>query len=305
MRIVIMGAGALGSVIGGFLSKNNNVTLIGRLPHVNKIKKDGLKISGIWGEHVFYPEVCTSPKEVKEIPELIIITTKAYDTAKALSQLECIISEENYVMSMQNGIGNEEIIASYVGKERTLGGMAIFGAIMVAPGHSKVTVYASECLVGSLVKDMEIAKRIAKILDNAGIPTKATDDIIRDKWMKAFYNIALNPLSAILDKEYGFLGKHENAKKIIKHLLREAFEVAKAEGVNLKYDWQGYYNYLINKQLPPTAKHISSMLQDLKRGKKTEIDYLNGMIVKLGKKHGIATKANEIITNIIKLMEVK
>ena len=305
MNIVVMGAGALGSVIGGFLSKNNNVTLIGRLPHVNKIKKSGLEISGIWGEHVFHPSACVSPEEVKETPELIIITTKAYDTARAVELLECIISKETYVMSMQNGIGNEEIIANSIGSGKTLGGMAIFGAIMVEPGHSKVTVYASECLVGSLTGDMKVAERIAKTLNNAGIPTIATEDIIREKWMKAFYNIALNPLSAILDKEYGFLGKHEEAKKIITHLLKEAFEVAKAEGVNLKYDWRAYYDYLMNRQLPPTASHLSSMLQDLKKGKKTEIDYLNGAIVKLGRKHGVKTPANEIIANIIKLMEVK
>ncbi len=302
---MVFGAGALGSVLGGFLSTRNDVTLIGRLPHVNKIKKFGLRISGIWGNHVFHPKAYTSVDEVEEVPDLVIITTKSYDTPKAVDEIVKIAGPDTYVMSMQNGIGNEEKIAEKIGKERTLGGMAIFGAVLVEPGHSKVTVYASECLIGSLTENIEIAEKIAEVFRESGIPALPTDDIIREKWMKAFYNIALNSLSSILMVKYGFLGRNKEAIKIMEDLIREAFQVAEAEGVNLKYTWEEYLDYFLKKQLPPTAEHESSMLQDIRRGKKTEIDYLNGAIVRLGKKHGIPTPANRIVTYLVKLLEKK
>ncbi|MCP8304039.1 MAG: hypothetical protein H3Z50_00995 [archaeon] len=141
------------------------------------------------------------------------------------------------------------------------------------------------------------------MVSKAGIPALPTDDIIREKWMKVFYNIALNPLSAILKIRYGTLGRYEETKAVIKSMLQEAFEVAKAEGIRLKFTWEEYFDHLIKKQLPPTSEHKSSMLQDIEKHKKTEVEYMNGAIVRLGKVHGIETPVNETIVNIIKTLE--
>jgi len=207
-------------------------------------------------------------------------------------------------MSMQNGIGNEDIISEAVGVDNTMGGMAIFGARLTGPGRAEVTVFASECLVGDLTVGVsKRALKIANVFSQARIPTKASDNIIRDKWMKAFYNVALNPLSAILRVPYGELGTNDATKEIIKSLLQEGFTVALALDVPLKYGWEEYYHYLLEVQLPPTASHKSSMLQDLERGRRTEIDYLNGAVVALGKRLEIPTPVNETITNIIKSLE--
>ncbi|MFQ6050809.1 MAG: ketopantoate reductase family protein [Candidatus Hydrothermarchaeota archaeon] len=302
MNILIMGAGALGSVFGGFLSRTNDVVLVGRDPHIEAINRKGLRISGIWGEHTFNVKAYTDTSGI-ESQDIVFITTKAYDTRKALEQILPLLSEESIVISMQNGIGNEEVIEALVGRRRTMGGMAIFGARIVSPGHVEVTVYASECLVGSLNGDAKKSEMVARLISEAGIPAKPSDDIIREKWMKAFYNIALNPLSAILKVPYGMLGENEGTLAIMRSMLEESFQVARAEGINLRFTAEEYFRYLIEKQLPPTAKHKSSMLQDIERGKRTEIDYLNGFIVKLGKKHGISTPVNETITNILKTME--
>ncbi len=304
MKILIMGAGALGSVFGGFLSNLNDVTLIGRDPHISKINKEGLRISGIWGEHLFTGvKAFTGVSEGIGTQDLIMITTKSYDTKEAVEQIKSLVGENSLVMSMQNGIGNEETIANVVGWNKTVGGMAIFGAQFVGPGHVKVTVIASECRVSPLRGDLEKAREIAKNFSKAGIPTFPSDNIMRDKWMKAFYNIALNPLSAILRVPYGVLGDHDETKQIMRELLDEAFEVAMAEDIKLKFSSGRYLNYLLEKQLPPTANHRSSMLQDIERGKKTEIDYLNGAIVELGKKQGIETPVNETIVSLIKVLE--
>lgn len=304
MKILIMGAGALGSVFGGFLSNLNEVTLVGRDPHISKINRDGLRITGIWGEHLFSDlKAFIEVNEGIRTQDLIMITTKSYNTREAVEEIRPLVGENTLVMSMQNGIGNEETIAGIVGMDKTAGGMAIFGAQFVKPGHVKVTVYASECLVSPLNGDIEKAEEIAENFSKAGIPTLPSDDIVRDKWMKAFYNIALNPLSAILKVRYGALGDHKETKQVMRGLLDEAFEVAKAEGIKMKFSSEGYFKYLLEKQLPPTANHRSSMLQDIERGKKTEIDYLNGAIVELGKKHQIKRPINKTIVNLIKVLE--
>lgn len=306
MKMLIMGAGAIGSVFGGFLSNSQDVTLIGREAHISAIRKKGLRISGIWGEHLFKGlKAFTSADECKEFSpyDLVLITTKSYDTEYAIMQILPLIGEDSIVVSVQNGIGNEEIIAKIVGKERTMGGMAIFGAMLIKPGHIKVTVYASECLFGTLSGDMERSKTVADIITKAGIPSLPTDDIIREKWMKVFYNIALNPLSAILKVRYGVLGIYDETKAMMRSMLQEAFKVAEAEGIRLKFKCEEYFDHLMEKQLPPTAEHLSSMLQDLEKHKKTEVDYMNGAIVRLGKFHKIKTPVNETIVNIIKTLE--
>lgn len=300
-----MGAGAIGSVFGGFLSRSQEVSLVGRGVHIRAVKETGLRITGIWGEHRFENLKAYTPREIPEIEkqDLILITTKSYDTQAAVTQALPLLKKDTLVMSMQNGVGNEELIAGLVGRERTMGGMVIFGAALLAPGHVKVTVYASECLVGMLEGSHEKAEEIAGMFTSAGIPTLPSRSIIRDKWMKAFYNIALNPLSAILRVNYGFLGEHEETRALMKRVLEEAFRVAEAEGVELDMAPGEYYQHLLDKQLPPTAQHRSSMLQDIEKGKKTEIDYLNGAIAKLGRKHGIPTPYNDAITAIIKALE--
>jgi len=299
-----MGAGALGSTFGGFLSRENRVSLVGRRLHMNAIEDKGLRISGIWGKHIFENLVATtSVRDIKEKQDFIFITTKSYDTRVAVMKVKHLLKPEGYVITMQNGIGNEDTAAEIVGNDHTMGAMVIFGATLVEPGHVKVTVYASECRVGELGIKTEKSTEIASIISEAGIPTSPSDDIIRDKWMKAFYNIALNPLSAILKVTYGFLGEHKETKDLMYRLLEEAFQVALAEGVALEVDLDSYFKFFLEKQLPPTASHLSSMLQDIERGKETEIDYLNGFIVEKGKAHDIQTPFNNTMTQIVKSLE--
>ncbi len=308
MNVLIVGAGAMGSVFGGFLSRHHEVTLVGRDPHMAEIKKHGLTVSGVFGDHNFKNLEAVTSVSGPESRDLILITTKSYDTKKAVEQIAGLVGEDTKVVSVQNGIGNEDVVSKVVGADHTMGCMAIFGAAVPEPGHVKVTVYASECLIGSVggaggVGDEKWAAKVADMFSKAGIPTLPTDDIIREKWMKAFYNIGLNPLSAILKVPYGDLKEHDETLVIMKKLIDEAFKIAAARGVKLKFDNDEYFEYFLEKQIPPTAKHKSSMLQDIERGKRTEIDYLNGAIVLMGKRYKIETPVNETITNVVKMLE--
>jgi 2-dehydropantoate 2-reductase len=187
---------------------------------------------------------------------------------------------------MQNGIGNVETLAGVVGEARTVGAMAIFGAVIPEPGSVKVTVIASETLVGEI--DGRLTSRamdLARMLDGAGIPTKPSDNIMREIWHKALYNIALNPLSAIFQVTYG--------------------QIADNPGVDLGMDSPDeYLEILWNRKLPPTRDHRSSMLQDIVRGKRTEIDYINGKVVELGREYGIPTPYNNAVVKIVRAKEV-
>lgn len=315
MRFLVMGAGALGCAFGGMLASHHEVTLVGRERLMKPIREKGLRISGIWGEHLVRLNAVSSVSAVLRggvrTDYIVLLTTKAYDTETAMEELKPLLAESpsTVVLSLQNGIGNVQTIAQFIGEERTLGGMVITGFEIVSEQpvvNVRVTVSADKTKVGEL--NGEITPRLLKIVDafnNAGIPSEAVRNIHSHIWAKAIYNAALNPLSAIFKVPYGALS-NENAFAIIERIVDEAFAVAKAENIKLFWDSPAaYLKFLREVQLPKTASHLSSMLKDIERGKKTEIDFINGVFVRLGKKHNIPTPVNEIIVRQIKFLEAK
>ncbi len=318
-NIAIMGAGAIGSVIGGMLARQGHrVTLIGRQPHMEAVSEHGLLISGIWGEHTVCDiTACTSPlflhpnqyqyqtKHNEGYQDIVFITVKSFDTARAARDVMPLVGPNTMVISMQNGLSNVETLAGIVGRDRMIGGMAIFGAVMPQPGSVEVTVIASETLVGEL--DGSHTPRVeaaARILDSAGIPTKVSDNIMQDIWHKALYNIALNPLSALFQVQYGRIADNPHTRWLIEQMISEAFAVASAAGIDLGFaSPQEFLHILWEQKLPPTREHRSSMLQDILRGKQTEIDYINGAVVRLGREHGIETPYNNAVVRMVKARE--
>lgn len=305
MNFLVMGAGALGSAFGGMLANAGyDVTLIGRESHMKPIREHGLKITGIWGSYVIKNIKAISELKESYKPAVVLLTTKSFDTENAMQELQPLISDDSVVISLQNGIGNEEIIARYVGEERTVGGMVITGFEISKPGEVEVTVSASPTKIGELNnKITPRSKEIAAVFNDAGIPSDAVDNIRMHIWAKALYSAALNPLSAIFRVEYGKLS-NPHSFAIIEALIHEAFEVAEAERIKLFWNSaEEYLDYLWREQIPRTEKHRSSMLNDIERGKRTEIDFLNGVFVTLGKKHNIPTPVNETIVRVIKFLE--
>ena len=307
MKVLVMGAGALGSAFGGMLADAGyDVTLIGREKHMKPIREHGLRISGIWGSHVIKNMVAMSELNANYEPDadVVMLTTKSFDTENAMQELQPLIADDSVVISLQNGIGNEEIIARYVGKERTMGGTVITGFEMPKHGEVEVTVSAATTKIGELNnKITPRSRKIVAIFNEAGIPSDAVDNIRMHIWAKALYSAALNPLSAIFKVEYGKLS-NPHSFAIIEDLIREAFKVAEAEKIKLFWNSaEEYLEYLRREQIPLTEKHRSSMLNDIERGKKTEIDFLNGVFVALSKKHNIPTPVNETIVRVIKFLE--
>ena len=204
MKILVMGAGALGSAVGGFLAKaGHDVTLVGRNPHMESIGEEGLTISGIWGNHKIENLTTQTNMDGLSSFDLILVTTKSPDTEKAAKEL---VGRGSIIISLQNGVGNEEILQKQLGKEKVLGGMVIIGFVITQPGKVKVTVMADKIKIGEM--NGEKSPRLQKIVDMfnaANLPTEAVGNIQQWLWGKLFYNACLNPLGAILEVKYGKL----------------------------------------------------------------------------------------------------
>ncbi len=316
-NFLVFGAGAIGSVVGGFLAQSSQkVTLFGRKPHMDAIKKEGLHISGIWGDHRIQNLSCYS--DLKGLTnrqfDIIFFSVRAYDTTSALRQIAPLVGDNTLVISLQNGLGNIEKIADTVGPDKTVGGRVIFGAKKVEPGHVAVTVYAEEVMLGPIQNaDNESRnmiynrmKTLAEEMTKSGIPTKATMDIEKFLWAKVLYNSALNPLSALLSATYGELADNPFTHQIMEEVIREIFKVADAQKVKLFWDQpEGYFKKFFNQEVPSTAAHRSSMLQAIESGRPVEIDALNGAIVQFAKQENISVPYNDLLTRLVKAKEYK
>lgn len=309
MRVLVMGAGALGSAAGGMLARAGHaVTLVGRDPHMAAIRETGLRITGIWGDHhVENLRACTNLEGIEPGAfEVILIATKSYDTAAAVDAILPLADDHTLICSYQNGLGNAEIIADRAGWSRTVGARAIYGVWIPAPGCAEITVIANPTALGVYTADApaDRVRELAAAMDAAGLPTVYTDRIATVLWGKVAYNCALNPLSALLDVPYGALLETEHTRTIMKDVVEELYAVARAIGVQLDPDTPAaYIELLFERLIPPTAAHYASMREDFRRGRRTEIDALNGAIARYGSEHGVPCPANTLLTRLIHARE--
>jgi len=307
-RILVAGAGALGSVFGGFLRlAGHEVVLLGRHAHMEAIRHCGLRITGIWGDHqVSGLDTAVTATEVSGVFDAVLIAVKSFDTARAAREVASRVGPDGVFISLQNGLGNAEAIEHASGTGRVLSCRVIFGATLDAPGAARVTVYAEPVLVGAaLAPDSAELSRLAQIwsqhFTGAGIPSEYCADVTAALWGKILYNAALNPLGALLGVPYGALPEHADARALMDQVIDEAFAVAVAEGVQLPWTSAAAYRDVFYARLvPSTRNHRSSMLQDLERGRATEIEAINGEVWRRGARHGMVTPANEILTRLLR-----
>jgi 2-dehydropantoate 2-reductase len=310
-HILVAGAGALGCVFGGFLHRaGHRVTLLGRAPQIDAIASKGLQIEGLWGEHRLTGlRLATQAADVHDPFDAILIAVKSYDTRAIATSVAPLLAPQGVAISLQNGLGNVETLSDVMGGQRVLAGRVIFGAEAVAPGRVRVTVYADPVLVGvsrpaAQPRLRVLARSWAERFAAAGIPSAYSDDIEAALWGKVLYNAALNPLGALLGVHYGAVAGDAHTRAIMDLVIDEAFRVALAEGVALPWASAAVYRAVFYDRLvPSTSHHRSSMLQDLERGRPTEIDAINGEVWKRGAAHGIVTPANELLMRLVHARE--
>ena len=291
--------------MGGMLAAaGHEVTFFGIGEHVRAVADSGLNMEGLWGERHVQVACATEIPEQIDPPDWVVLAVKSTDTREALTRVLPKLGRTLGVFCPQNGIGNEEIIAELVGWDRTLAGMVIIGFEIVRPGRVRVTVSADSVKVGRLSGPVDDqVKAFANLLQTAGVPTEAVDRVERFKWAKLLYNAALNPLGAILRVPYGRLVE-EAPWGIIRRQVIEAFAVLSKAGISVAWpDAESYLRHLETVQIPATAGHRASMLQDLDAGRRTEIDSLNGVLVRKGKELDIEVPVNETLVRLIRSLE--
>ena len=305
-RILIAGCGAIGSIFACLLRQAEyDVTILGRPFHLNAIAAGGLRLDGIWGDHYASDfHVATTAAEISGPFDLVLIAVKAYDTLSMVEAVAPLIADEGIAVSLQNGLGNIEILARAFGPERSLGANVLVGAAIPQPGRVTVTVQAAPIILGPLeISDCVMLEKIhawARAFNGAAIPCESTTRVLSHLWAKVFYNAPLNPLGALLDVHYGVLAEEPELRMIMDRVIDEAFEVAARKNIECLWkDADEYREYFYGHLVPSTYDHRSSMLQDLQRGRRTEIDAINGQIWRYGEEAHIPTPYNEIMTRLI------
>ncbi|WP_225335561.1 ketopantoate reductase family protein [Halomicrobium urmianum] len=295
MDVLVFGAGSLGSLLGGLLARDRDVTLVGRDPHVARVREDGLRITGAVEARV-RPEAVTAVADGDGGTtdwDLAVVAVKASDTDAAAAALaDCDLDA---CLSVQNGLGNEERLAAALDCP-VLGGTCTYGARLADPGRVECTGVGEVTLGPHEGGESAAAERVGAAFDDAGIETTVADDVPRRLWAKLAVNAGINVATALADLPNGAL-LDGPANDLARAAAREAARVARAHGIDLSDDEAVA---AVERVATDTADNVSSMRQDLQRGRRTEIDAINGAVVERADE---PVPVNETLTRLVRAWE--
>jgi 2-dehydropantoate 2-reductase len=289
-----MGAGAVGSYFGGMLARRgHDVTLIARPHHVEAIRRDGLRLeTGAFDEHVRL-EASSDPAAVTGA-QLVLFCVKSGDTETAGAQIKPHVSKDAVVLCLQNGCDNDQRLRTILPEPEVAAAVVFVGTEMAGPGHVK------HHGGGELVIDpIHNIPDLAGTLTASAIPTRVSDNVRGQLWLKLILNCAYNAISAIARKRYGEIVLSVGVPDVMRDVIDECLAVAKADGITVPGD----VDAAVRRIVETMPQQYSSTAQDVLRGKPTEIDYLNGHVVRRGRALGITTPANQVLWAMVKLIE--
>lgn len=302
MKVAVVGAGGIGSVFGGRLAAaGHDVWLVHRRAEVvEALRRDGLRLDGVYGDECIAVGATDDTDEIGAC-DLVLILTKARDTRAAATATRPLVAPETLVLTLQNGLGNFETIAEVLGSsDQVLMGMTYLGAASLGPGHVRHTA-AGQTFVGEAAGGASRrAAELAETFSEAGLPTEATDRLLDLAWGKLLINAALNAMCALTGASGTTALQSEAACAFVGLVAEETARVARAIGISLPY-------------LDATARVIQhlrdikdakpSMLQDIERGRPTEIEAINGAVIQAGQRAGVATPYNEALLLLVRARE--
>ncbi len=313
MKILVIGAGAVGiGLAASLMSQNADVSIYARGETAKAIKKNGIKRCGLFENYSFSSEEVKVFSDYRDIAknsfDYVFITSKTTandDISQKLNEFRDILKTDFKIIIFQNGFGNDNAYLRYFDKSEVFCARLITGFARHDRYISEVTVYTEPIQIGSLQnQDPKDLKEIADMIAASGIGCELTDEVDKYLWAKMLYNCALNPLGTILDVNYGKLTENEYSKEIMDRIIDEIFDVINASEYETFWDnSEEYKKIFYNKLVPDTYEHISSTHMDVKRKIKTEIDSLNGSVIRLAETYGIDVSTNRIIYNLIKSIE--
>jgi 2-dehydropantoate 2-reductase len=308
MKITITGSGAMGCRFGAALFEAGHRVLLldGWREHVDAINAGGLRVSDERGDRTVPVPAAGSPRPggpADLVPaDLVIVFAKATQTASAAAAAAGAIGPGTLLLTLQNGLGNIEVLGEYAPAGRLFAGTTTLGTELLGPGHIRA-LGSGETVLGALQPGpSEDAERIGLTLASARIPARVTDDAFGAIWAKVAFNCVMNTLCAIASIPVSALGGYAGFDALALSILGEVAAVAAADGVAVD---TAEALRLMKAQFDPAASgdHLASTLQDLMNGRPTEIAHLNGAVASRAAKHGIAAPANELITQLVQLLE--
>ena len=301
METLIIGAGAIGGLFGALLSPFVPVTFFTTNPgHAGAINRDGLALTALDGQIRRTPaRALTDPRLYGRRAALAIVCTKARSTAQAADIAGQLLAGDGLVLTLQNGLGNLEQIEAAVGATRAAAGTTAQAATLLGPGQVRHAGSGPTVLAAGPGQEGKIAA-VAALFNQAGIPTSVTGDGQALLWSKLIVNVGINALTALLRVPNGTLADIPECESIMARAVAEAVDVARALGVRLP---DGEPLERVKTVCAMTGGNRSSMLQDILAGRPTEVDVINGAVVRKGGEAGIPTPVNRLLTELVKALE--
>jgi len=301
VRVCVVGCGAVGSIFAANLAQLDDVEVwaydLAR-DHVDAINANGLRLSGA-GEVVGTVRATSDPAELPAC-DFGIVATKAMHTEPAIAATAAAFAD-GAVCSVQNGIGNEEVLAGHV--LRVIRGTTFPAGRIVEPGHVQWDV-KGDTSIGPFEPTpapFDQVERLAEACTRAGLPTEAVRDARGPQWRKVIFNAATNPVGALTGLTHGRVCEDQALRRLVSGLVDEGKAVAAAQGIELDADPEELIDHAARPEV--AYDHKASMLQDVEARRQTEIDYLNGGIVRFGREHGVPAPLNEAILALVKGLE--
>ena len=299
MRITIIGPGAMGCLFAAALGKaGNEVTLV---DHVKEraalISSQGIHVEGVTGTYaVKVPVVVSIPPNP---PDAVLLCVKSNQTQEVASTLRAWLQGAKVLVTLQNGVGNREILSALFGADRVLGGVTAEGATLLGPGKIR-HAGKGETVIGPTTLPGGYADYLTSILAQAGFEARSEESVDDVIWGKLIINVGINALTALTRLRNGRLPQIEGSRSVMKEAVVEATAVARGKGIHLPFPDP---LARVEEVCHLTANNIASMLQDVMRNKLTEIDFINGAIVREGKALHIPTPVNATLTSLVKVIE--
>jgi len=300
MKIAILGAGAMGSLFGGYLSRNNEVHLIDVSDKIaNAINSNGLVIEEPDGARNTYPVQCLTDSSSLPEMDLVIVFVKAMYSKSALEKNKRLIGSKTLLLSLQNGAGHEDLLSEYASPDNVVFGTTQHNSAVLSPGVIRHGG-SGHSYVGRLNGKLDGLNELAANLTSCGLEASASSSVNHMVWQKLFTNVSASALTGVLQETLGFIYEDKNAWEMCSRLIHEAVMVAKADGED--FDESAELEK-VRKVCVSSPSGITSICADMRNGRKTEVDTISGSVVKKAHRLGVSVPSHEMVVNLIHAME--
>ncbi len=301
MKILVLGAGAMGCLYGGLLKeKGNDVILVDvSKAQVDEINANGLELETSEGRRVISINAKYA-HEVSEQPELLILFTKTIHSKSALESLKEKIGADTIVLSLQNGLGNDEVIKEFVSTDRIIIGTTNFPSDLLQVGKVRSKGKGFTRMMSCNGEMTEKLKEVEAMLNDAGFNCRITEDVFVSIWEKVAFNAACNALTAVTGLRLGDVGGTKEGKELARLIINEVVSVANKK--NISANAENVYK-LVEQDFIEHADHIPSMMQDVLENRITEIDFINGAVVKEAEKLGMNVPVTKVLYQLISIIQ--